>query len=136
VVYETEDLIDKALIEGFGCANEPYEPLHDRRDRRVDAGLRVRLFMSVRDGFHPGVTGIVGLDVDDGRPQIFKEPFIPLFLRFKPGDKPTCASEEAYRKERVKSSKGVKKNTRGPSALLPFGQTMAYGRKRLKICYA
>jgi hypothetical protein len=55
VVYETKDLIDKALIEGFGCANEPYEPLHDRRGRRVDAGPRVRLSMNVRDGFCPAV---------------------------------------------------------------------------------
>jgi hypothetical protein len=88
VVYETQDLIDKALIEGFGCANDPYKLLHDRRGRCVHAGPRVRLSMPVRDGFHHGGAGIGGLDVDDGRPQVFKEPFIPLFLRFKPGDKP------------------------------------------------
>jgi hypothetical protein len=42
MVYETKDLIDKALIEGFGHANEPHKLLHDRRGRRVPALLPCR----------------------------------------------------------------------------------------------
>jgi hypothetical protein len=52
------------------------------------------LSMNVRDGFHPGGAGIVGLDVDDGRPQVFKEPFNLFFCASNPATSPLAPQKK------------------------------------------